>query len=251
VAAQSAVIDFTPDYLPNYAGVGVGLAPDHIGSDDMRFGAAPVGRVSWGERYVDVIANFASANLLDHPNWRLGPAAALRLSRDDVEDPLVDRLPDIDATVEIGGFVAYSIDTEDDPRSRLRVGASVTHDVLGEHDGYVAAASVRKWIPVGRFAAFGLALGTSYGSGNYTDTYFSVTPGGAAASGLPVYEAGAGFRDIRVTAVLVQPISETFVIGAGVLYGRLLGDAADSPIVRDRGSRNQLIFGVGGSILLW
>jgi outer membrane protein len=29
----------------------------------------------------------------------------------------------------------------------------------------------------------------------------------------------------------------------GVLYSRLLGDASDSPIVSDRGSKNQWIFG--------
>ena len=164
------------------------------------------------------MAQFASANLLDYPHWALGPAGALRLARNDVEDSLADRLPGIDATVERGGFVA--------------------------------SASLRKWFPVGRLAAFGFAVGTSYGSGDYTDTYFSVTPGGAAASSLPVHEAGAGLRDVRLTAVLAQPISRRVVIGAGALYGRVL-DAADRPIVADRGSRNRLIFGAGGPILFW
>ena len=30
-----------------------------------------------------------------------------------------------------------------------------------------------------------------------------------------------------------------------MFYSRLLGDAADSPIVSDRGSRNQLYYGIG------
>ena len=146
------MIDFAPDHLPDYAGVGFGLAPDYIGSDAMRFAAAPVARASRGERYVDVVVNFASANLLDDPNRRIGPAAALRLSRDDV----VDRLPDIDMAVELGGFIACAVTTGGDRRQRLRIVASVTHDVLDEDGGYVASASVRKWFPVSGFAAFGL-----------------------------------------------------------------------------------------------
>lgn len=249
--ADEASLAFAPTYLPSYAGLGVGFAPDYIGSNDYRFGAAPVARWSRGHRSADLIANFARVNLLDHPNWRIGPAGTLRLRRGDVADPVVDRLPSIGATVELGGFVAYSVDVGDDPRQRFAASASVTQDVLGEHEGFVAALSVRKWLPVGRFGALGLALGTSYASADYTDTYYSVTPAGAAASGLRLFEAGAGMRDVRATAVFVQPLSKTFVVGVGALYGRMLGDAADSPIVAERGSRDQFIVGVGAGFLFW
>lgn len=251
VLADANAIAFAPDYLPDFAGVGVGLAPDYIGSDSFRLGVAPIARISRGERYLDVIANFARANILDHPNWRLGPAATLRLGRDDVDDAVVDRLPDIDPTLELGGFVGYVVQAGEDPRTRLRANVSFTHDVLGESDGFVVAASLKKWVPVGRFGALGLSLATTFASDEHADTYFSVTPAGAAASGLPTYDAGAALRDVRVTAVFVHPVSKSVVLGAGALYGRLLGDAADSPIVSQRGSENQLIFGIGGAVMLW
>ena len=96
-------------------------------------------------------------------------------------------------------------------------------------------------------AAVGLARGASCGSEDYIDTVFSVTPAGAAARGLPEFRAGSGFRNVRATAVFVQPVSESFLVGAGPLYRRMLGDAADSPVVDDRGSLNQVIFGIGGA----
>lgn len=242
-------LDFAPSYLPNFVGAGVGFAPDYVGSDDYRFGVAPFGRLSRGARYVDVAANFARVNVLNDPNWRLGPAATLRFGRDDVEDRAVRSLPDIDTTIEVGGFLGYEVAWESAPRRRFNASVSLTHDALGAHDGFVASVSLRKWFPVGRFAAFGMAVGTSYGSEDYADAFFSVTPAGAGASGLPAFDADAGLRDVRVTAVFVQPVSETFIIGAGALYGRLIGDAADSPIVKERGSPDQLIFGIGAAFL--
>jgi outer membrane protein len=248
-AADAALTDFEPDYLPNFAGLGPGFVPDYIGSDDYRFGVAPFARVSWGERYVDFIANFARANVLEHENWRFGPSGTLRLARDSVEDDVVDRLPDIDATLELGAFVGYVVNTGDDPRNRLRAKISFTHDVLGESDGFVVAASLKKWFPVGRFGAFGVSVGTTYASDDHADTYYSVSAAGSAASGLPIFSAGGGLRDARVTAVFAHPISESVILGAGALYGRMLGDAADSPIVSDRGSKDQFIVGVGGAFL--
>jgi outer membrane protein len=248
-ASAQGIIDITPDYIPNHVGVGVGGVPDYVGSSDYMIGAAPIGRYSWGERYVSVTANFAEANLLDHPHWRLGPSATWRFGRDDVDDAAVDALPDIDGALELGGFVGYSLRTGDDARSLLTFNAGITQDVTGNHGGFVASVGVRKWFPVRDFAALGLAVGTSYGSGAFTDTFFSVTPSAAGASGLPAFEADGGLRDVRLTAVFVQAVHPAVVVGAGALYSRLLGDAADSPITDDSGSPNQLVFGIGAAYL--
>lgn len=158
VASALAIIVFGPDYVPNHAGVGIGGVPDHVGSSDDSFGAAPVGRDSWGERYVSVIANMASANIVDHPNWQAGPALTWRFGRDDIADATAAR---------------------------------------------------------------------------------------AAASGLPAFDADGGMRDARATAVFIQAVHPSAVVGAGVLDARLLQDAANSPITDQRGAPNQFVFGVG------
>lgn len=243
-AAQDA-IDFAPDYIGNFVGVGVGGVPDYIGSNDYQIGAAPLARISLGHRHLEVTANFVSANLLDHPNWRLGPAATLRLGRDDVDDVVVDALPAIDPTLELGAVAGYALQTGEDPRSRLAFKVGFTHDVADVHGGFVVSGSVRAWLPVGQFGAMGLAIGSTWGSSDYTGTYFSVSPLEAEATGLTAFEAGSGFRDVRATALFVHPVSDAFLLGVGGLYGRMLGEAGRSPITDDRGSRNQFIFGVG------
>jgi hypothetical protein len=100
-------------------------------------------------------------------------------------------------------------------------------------------------MPVGRFSAMGLYLGTTYGSSDYMHTYFSVGTIGAADSGLDMFSAGSGIRDVRMSAIYIQPISRKWQVGGGCLFSRLLNDAADSPIVSERGDRNQLAFGIG------
>lgn len=51
--------------------------------------------------------------------------------------------------------------------------------------------------------------------------------------------------DARFAVAGMWPLSDHWVFGATVAYLRLLGDAADSPITKDRGDANQIIDSVG------
>ncbi|MCA8927065.1 MAG: MipA/OmpV family protein [Alphaproteobacteria bacterium] len=244
--AADGFITIAPGNIPNFFAIGIGAAPDYLGSDNYMAGGAPAGRVAIGEhRYVSLEANYLSVNLINDPHFQAGPSGLYRFGRDNVDDRLVDKLPDIDNTVELGAFVGYEWWDEDDSRNRWRIGADFLHDVGGVHNGFVVSASLRKWFAIGSTGALGIGLATSYGSDDYTDKYFSVTSRGAAASGLHMFQADGGMRDARLTALYVQPISQSWIVGAGAMYSRFLGDAADSPVVDDRGDANQFIFGVG------
>jgi len=78
----------------------------------------------------------------------------------------------------------------------------------------------------------------------YHDAYFSVAPADSAPSGLPAYDAGAGIQAVGVTAGLVTQLTRRWGIYSYAKYDRLAGDAADSPIVRRYGSRDQLSGGI-------
>ena len=68
---------------------------------------------------------------------------------------------------------------------------------------------------------------------------------GFAQSGPSPFSADAGFRELRLTLGAMVPVSEHWLVGVGVMFMRLVGDAADSPIVDDRGSANQISGGLG------
>jgi outer membrane scaffolding protein for murein synthesis (MipA/OmpV family) len=54
------------------------------------------------------------------------------------------------------------------------------------------------------------------------------------ASGYPVYTPGAGPRNLQFGATANHFFAGRWIAVGGLGIGRLLGDAADSPIVRER-----------------
>jgi outer membrane protein len=243
--AAEGGLALVPGALPNYVGLGVGVANDYVGSDELAPGGLPLARLSWENRYVTLEGNYLAANVINHPVIRVGPAGLYRFGRDHVDDNSVDHLPSIDDTVELGGFAGLEFVAEDDPRKRIYLSIDFLHDVADSHDGYVVSAAARAWYPLARATEFGVSVATSYGSEDYMSTFFSIGSEGAARSGLAAYDASDGLRDARVTVLVIQSLSKNWHVGAGVLYSRLLSEAADSPIVDDRGSANQIVGGIG------
>lgn len=72
-----------------------------------------------------------------------------------------------------------------------------------------------------------------------------MTPADSAASGLPAYTTGSGARNGYAWPAVIWRFHPSWALGAGVFCQRLLGGAADSPIVTERGSPNQRIDGAG------
>ncbi len=232
--------------MPRVFGVGVGILPDYVGSDDYIVGAAPFGRYNFGKtnRYLELIATELSANVLNHPYWRLGPAANYRFGRDDVADAVVDKMEKIDDTVELGVIGGVEFISKTEPRKRFIALAEFLHDVAGGYDGYLVSLNARFWYPLLKVLDFTFGAGATYGSDNYMSTYFGVSQNDSQRSGLPVYDADGGIRDFQITPGIVIHFSYNWHLGIGLRYQRLLSDAADSPVVDDRGSANQFITGL-------
>ncbi len=138
-----------PD-VDNFVTIGVAGLPDYIGSDDYTVGIGPAGLVKpWGnDRYIRLVATELGVNILNQCNWSFGPVFNYRFPRDDVEDSAVDDFDDVDAALEAGAFVGYSWISDEDPRHRLSVSLQGLQDVSGTHEGFLATASARYFVPV-------------------------------------------------------------------------------------------------------
>ena len=93
----------------------------------------------------------------------------------------------------------------------------------------------------------GLGGGMTWSSASYHRAYFGVTPEGATASGLPSYSPGSGMRQWYAWPALVVKVAPQWFVGTGAFYQRITGDAAASPIVTQRGDRNQWTVGIGAA----
>jgi len=247
VQAQTTGAAIEVPGVNNFVAAAVGVVPDYLGSNDYTIGAAPAAVIRFGDsdRYVRLLVTDINVNLIDSPNWSFGPALNYRLGRSDVDDNAVDNMSNIDGTVEVGAFGGWTWIGSDDPRHRFSLGTEVLYDVGGEHDGYLISGSVRYYQPVARPLTLSIGAALTYGSGDYMDTYFGVNGGNVGSSGLSAFNADAGLRDVRVPLMAIFSFNEHWHASGGVIYSRLLGDAADSPIVDKRGSRDQLFAGVG------
>lgn len=229
----------------NYVGAAIGVVPDYSGSDEYMVGAAPVGRYNFGNnRYVELLGNYASANLVNSENWRLGPAVQYRFGRKDVDDAVVDRMSEIDGALQAGGTLSYTYRINNDIRHRVGAGIDVLQDVEGDK-GLSGTAYARYWAPVSRAVDLGISGSVVYGDEDFNDTYYGISSADSAASGLSTFNADSGINAYRIMPMAMLHLSQQWHIGAGVRWERLTGDAADSPIVSERGDENQIAGGIG------
>lgn len=164
--------------------------------------------------------------------------------RDDgVKNLAVARLGQIDDAYEVGAFgaVNFNIGGNDN----LRLGLQGVHDVSDVHDGFVITASAAYTASIGKRLTLIADVSASYADDNYAATYFSITPAGSLASNLPAFSAKGGLKDVGAQLTASYRIGDNWGIAANAGYRRLLGDFADSPVVANGGSADQLSGGVG------
>ena len=232
-------------------GGGVGVYPEYMGSKDFTFGAAPVARVYfYEEMWVRLLVNELRVNLINDENWNAGPVALYRFGRYDVDDRLVNRMLDIDDTVELGAFVDYAIFDRENPLKRFDIGAYAEADVGGVYDGWIAGLSANAMYPVLEFLAVSGGVSTTWASEGFNDTYFGVSGRDASVTGLKSYHPGNGMRDVRGYFGLIFHLSENWHVGGGTMYSHIVGPGADSPIFTERGTPSQWIFG-SGVVFTW
>jgi outer membrane protein len=238
---------FVMDNVPNVVGVGVGMLPDYLGSDNYTVAAAPFFRwtLAGSERYLQLNVTELSFNVLNDPNWVLGPVLNYRPGRDDVDDDVVDEMDKIDDTVDVGFTVGYVWKDKANPRHRLVTNLTGYFDAGDVYRGWLVNAGARYWFQVSMPIDMQIGVGANYGNSQYMNTYFGVNDEDSRDSGLKQFTADEGFRDVNAQLAMVFHFSKSWHMGVGLKYFYLVDDAGDSPIVDDRGDANQLVGGIG------
>jgi outer membrane protein len=193
VRAQSA---FEIENVPTVLGVGIGMVPDYRGSNDYTIGIAPLLRYTFKgtDRYVAVVANELSVNLLNNKSFRLGPVLSYTFGRDDdVGDDQVADMEEIDGTVEAGVFADYAWIDPQNPRNRFLVGVTALTDVGNESDG--SRIRLSRYCTSNKLLDIGLVAGLWYADDDWNDTYFGVNEDNVGDSHLPFYTADGGVEN--------------------------------------------------------
>lgn len=248
-APAAAAPGMGSDLVPNMAGLGIGTTPQFSGSRDDVAGAAPGVRYQFkdSERFIEWYGTLGDMNVLESRTWQFGPALNVRLGRSDVDDPVVAQLPEVDVTLEAGLMLSYTYTDRGAIPFRVRVGAVALFDLGNAFDGFDTTGFASLWVPLSPTVFVGVGGGATWSSASYHQTYYGVTADGAMGSGLPVYTPDSGVRQWYAWPAVVVRVAPQWFVGAGAFYQRLTGDAAASPIVTQRGDRNQWTVGLGAA----
>jgi len=231
--------------MPNVVGLAVGMAPDYEGSDDTKGAIAPAFNYQFDNRYIRLAGPYLSGNIINSEVWPFGPAPFYRGGRDDdVDDRAVKHMAEIDDAFELGAFVGFMIRDPKNPRIRYGMNLDFLTDVSDEHDGFTIQLSGRAWYPASEMFDVGIVGGVTYADDDYMCTYFSVTPQNVGTSGLALFEADGGIKDVYIQPMVMAHFSKSWHMAAGVRIKSLLSDAKDSPVVDDRGDSTQVTAGL-------
>lgn len=237
-------------------GAGVAYGPRYEGSDD--YSAYPIfgmaGRVG-GVRFSPKGAGFAF-DVINDPkdakiSFQFGPEARLRLDRSrNIRDSAVAALGKRNKAWEVGGNAGFAINRITNPYDSLSFSVDVVGDVGDAHKSVIVTPNISFTSPVSKAMVAGVYVSADHVSDRFARYYYSVTPQGSVASGLPAYEARGGWKNVTAGAGVGVDLDGDltnggFALFVGGTYERMLGNFADSPIVSLRGSRSQLV-GVAG-----
>jgi MipA family protein len=221
--------------------------PEYEGSSDMTVVPLIAGEVRWGNnRYAAWDGISGRINFLDNERFEFGPALNITLGRDkDIESLQIRKLGEIDTAVELGAFAAFNIPSGFRDGDMIRFSGQVLSDVSDVHEGVIGELAASYRTRIGTRLNLTTYGSFSFANDEYADTYFSIKPPGALATGLKATTVEAGAKDFSFGVTATYDLTDRWSLFAMTEYNRLLGDFADSPIVAVAGDDNQFSVGLG------
>ena len=223
-------IDEAPDFedrLRNWA-IEIGfigsVSPDYEGSNDYEFGAGPLISITWKD-LIWFKGKSLGANFLKRGGWTAGPLITKSSGRDEDDNDKLNGLNDVDSSFEVGGFAKYR-------KKPFRFKLEIRQDAGSGHEGALIEAGAGIGFPFDKPWFVAMAQ-TTWASDNYMESFFGVSTKESGRSGLKKFDADSGIKDIGIKLTSGIKFRENWKISLSLQYMRLLGDAADSPIVDD------------------
>ena len=180
-----------------------------------------------------------SIAFIDTGVFRAGPVGKILFQRSD-DDKDLRGLGTVRWGGEVGGFVDLF------PTQWLRLRAEVRQGFRA-HSGVAADVSADAFHDLSPSLRLSAGPRVSMATGGYYKAYFGVNATQSAASGLAVYSPGSGIRAAGFGGALTWKVTDKVTTSLFAEYSRLLGPAADSSLVRQRGSVNQFTLGASAT----
>lgn len=200
------------------------VAPEYEGSDKFKVVPFPIVSASYGD-WLHLDARGLTANVYTSNGFRVGVRGGYELGRKEDDSDYLAGLGDIDMGGVIGGVASYQT-------GPFKVYAEIDK-TLGGSDGLTGTLGASASHKYDCFI-FSADTSATFADDNYMEAYFGVNASQSARSGLPQYDAKAGLKRVDLKASVTYVITENWSVTGTAGAGLLMGDAKDSPIVKDK-----------------
>lgn len=230
---------------------GLVSAPLFLGSSETAIFALPNIYVAVGDRLNISLLDGLSYDVYKDDNLTAGAVLTYDAGREDtpsdsalllsdVARSEITGLGDIEETVEIGGYIAYSFGS-------MQAKFSMRKGVDGGHDGVVGDVEVIYNAPVeifGKPSVISFGPTASFSDSSYASTFFDVSAVQSAASGISEYDADGGLMSYGLHASAFVPLNQNVALVGFAAFNQLTEDVGDASIVQERGSEDQATAGL-------
>jgi MipA family protein len=212
------------------AGLALANGPAYLGSDERRTRVAPTIDYRWSNGWFAGTTYGAGYNFSTDRRMQYGVRLSLDPGRDEDRASALAGMGDIKPRPEIGLFFNRLLEGNVYLRSAVRYGSG------NDRNGLALDLAAGYFFRLGSQWRASAGIATTFLNGNAMRSYFGVDSDQSARSGYAVYEPSDGLRDVRLNSSLFYFIDPHWSLIGTLAATRLVGDAAGSPIVRDKTS---------------
>lgn len=223
-------------------GAGPLLYPAYLGARTYRVVPFPFIGGGWSDRVEFDLLDGIRIAALSAGGFSVGPAARLRFGRTTADDRAqLQGLRGFPDTLELGGYTAYEA-------GPLYLDVTATQDVARAHGGAVLDGRMLFGAPFGSVA---VQAGPTLRAATrpYAEAFYGIEASRAAASGRSSFAPHGGLERAGILFNAEWRLTDKLAVHGFAEYGRLLGSAAQSPLVRGSGGSPDQIY--SGLFLTW
>ncbi|MCL2161578.1 MAG: MipA/OmpV family protein [Betaproteobacteria bacterium] len=215
-------------------GAGGMRSPTWLGSSRARNDFLPYFAFNWRDTVELNVTDGLSIDLLRGNAWHGGLIGTWRRGRSsrDLGDLAKAGVAPLSHTWQAGVYLEHV------PVKNLTLGIDLSHDIQSTGSAY-GNVYIEWDIPVLKPVEHSLKLNGEFMNRSAMRRYFSVPADVAATLGVQPYQPSAGASGTRLSYEAFIPTSRSTGFALGLHWTRLASKPADSPLVRDYGSRTQ------------
>jgi outer membrane scaffolding protein for murein synthesis (MipA/OmpV family) len=226
--------------------IGAAVTPSYDGSSKYDPGPFAIANIKYRGIELKAVGTSLAINVAGDSPFEFGPIVSYSGGRDAKDMKGSFKLLDkIDSSLELGGYAAYKFGGDDNGEGRIQLSLKGTKAIKSGYgfsiEPSISYAALRREKV---FASFD--LGAKYTDSKAMRTTFGITPIEAERSGLAAFRPKGGISEVAAGVTAGYQFSKRWGLICRAQGGTYVGDASDSPIVKD-GSKKFGLFAMGVS----